>query len=96
MEQGGDQRGSVFDALPHFKSSPTFGGLHYDMLQELHQCLEPVSIMAGEVLIEEGGPPGDAYIVVAGKLMASTLSTSVNRSPSVSPVRATSLARCLF
>lgn len=72
-EQGGDAYGGVFDALLHFRSSSAFSGLHDDVLQELHECLEPISVAAGDVVIEEGGLPGDAYIVVAGRLAASTL-----------------------
>ena len=75
MEQGDDSRGSNFDALPHLRANMAFGGLGEEVLDELHKCLLPLSLVAGTVLIEEGDPPGDAYIIVAGRLTASTLTS---------------------
>jgi hypothetical protein len=75
MVQGDDPDGLTFDALPHLKTNMAFGGLGEEVLGELHRCLKPVSLVAGTTLIEEGDPPGDAYIVVAGRLTASTLNS---------------------
>ncbi|MEN8240013.1 MAG: cyclic nucleotide-binding domain-containing protein, partial [Actinomycetota bacterium] len=61
------------DALGYLKASATFGDLSDPVLKRLHACLVPFTVVAGDVLIEEGEPPGDAYIVAAGRLVASTL-----------------------
>jgi NTE family protein len=79
MVQGDDPDGLTFDALPHLKTNMAFGGLGEEVLGELHRCLKPVSLVAGTTLIEEGDPPGDAYIVVAGRLTASILNSDGGR-----------------
>jgi len=73
MKQGDNADRLTFDALPLLKTNMAFGGLGKEILDELHKCLQPVSLVAGTTLIEEGDPPGDAFIVVAGRLTASTL-----------------------
>ncbi len=72
VEDSSDQRDG-FDALRHLRASTTFGDLSDRVLRELHACMVPVTVAAGETLIEEGDAAGDAYIVVAGRLVASTL-----------------------
>lgn len=52
-EQGGEACGGFISALLHFRSNPTFGGHHDDDLQELHECLDPVSVAAGHAHIAE-------------------------------------------
>jgi predicted acylesterase/phospholipase RssA len=60
------------------RSSDTFGDLDDSTIESLAGCLRPVTARAGEVVIAEGDPPGDAYIVVAGRLQA-TASTEDGR-----------------
>jgi len=55
------------------RSSETFGDLDDATIGSLASCLQPVTVRAGETVITEGDPPGDAYIVVAGRLQASAL-----------------------
>lgn len=56
------------DPIASLRSSSVFAHLDERALQDLSDCLEPVRIRAGEIVIEEGAPPGEAYIVVSGQL----------------------------
>ena len=60
------------DAVAHLRASATFGTLDDDALLRLAAHLSPRTVQAGETIIVEGDPPGDAYFVVAGRLQATT------------------------
>ncbi len=61
-----------FRALTHLRDGLVFSNLADEQLQALAACLIPVDIARGEILMSEGDPPGDAWIVVTGRLEVST------------------------
>lgn len=62
-----------FDALTHLRNGLVFSNLDHHLLEQLAASLVPVDISRGEVLMAEGDPAGDAWIVVTGRLEVSTL-----------------------
>lgn len=53
--------------LNDLRKSPLFQGLSDDELQQLVDMAEPVSLRAGEVLIQQGDLGDSAYVVISGE-----------------------------
>src|SRR5215216_5795621 len=53
--------------LNDLRKSPLFEGLSDDELQQLMDMAEPVSLGAGEILIQQGGVGDAAYVVISGE-----------------------------
>lgn len=53
--------------LQDIRKSPLFEGLSDDELQQLMDNAQPVSLRAGEVLMQQGDPGDTAYVVVSGE-----------------------------
>ena len=53
--------------LNDLRKSPLFQGLSDDELQRLMDMAEPVSLHAGEILIQQGEMGDSAYVVISGE-----------------------------
>ena len=66
------ERRPRLDVVAHLQSSAVFGDLDRNVLERLASCLTETTLRAGEALMVEGDEAGDAFIVIAGRLVVST------------------------